>query len=763
MACSWNAARFGVVAFLVSISALCRVDASEAQQRFDVRGMITEADGNPLSGATVEVLDSYWSTISRPDGGFRLSLPSGTWQLRIAHIGYRADTLSVVVGENTPEFVRAALTLSPVELRGLTVESPVRRPLTRTVTTETVRQVPPLGEPDIFRALVLLPSVAQPNDLKGRIHLAGGASDETGIHLDDHPLQDPFHLLGLFGAFNVAALDRADVLVHHLPPNEGGRLSGVIDLETRRPEASAAGEAVLSLLTSGATVSQPDLPGGLDALVSGRVTYLDRVAPMFTDNFPRMGFHDGLIRLGRSSDGGWRTEVIGFTTRDRFQDDDITSVSDYEPFTWGESLAGVRLRRVVERWDLGARASFNRAFVHLDERPAGGTNHIDSQRDWISGGLSVGRIGRRWRMSGGVALDHRVNRQRWIARGLIDEIFSPSVPPEYDGRSEQTVVAGFWSGAINIVSWLTAEGGTRVSTMGNVTYVAPRASLSITPMESWRVEGAFNRRHQFDAQLEEPIEGSITAPLFLLPEPRTADVSALSAIWSPAGQPRSATNIQAQVFAKSYPDLPRLPPRTAGLGREEIGPDFPRFERHEGYAWGTAVSGSVTFAEGGLLQGSYSYQRVQEEFEGAFHPTAWDAPHTLALFASIPVWRGWNLNVVNHAHSGRATTPVVERVFEPDLRGAGSVHLLPRYIFGERNSVRVPSYNRLDLGTRKSWTARGAEWTLSLQVLNALNRENPVDYDFTEYFDSLQADGGAPRAGRGGLPVMPSIAVEVKW
>jgi hypothetical protein len=42
--------------------------------------------------------------------------------------------------------------------------------------------------------------VSQPNDLKGRIHLAGGSSDETGVRLDGHPLQDPFHLLGLFGA-----------------------------------------------------------------------------------------------------------------------------------------------------------------------------------------------------------------------------------------------------------------------------------------------------------------------------------------------------------------------------------------------------------------------------------------------------------------------------------------------------------------------------------------------------------------------------------
>jgi hypothetical protein len=163
------------------------------------------------------------------------------------------------------------------------------------------------------------------------------------------------------------------------------------------------------------------------------------------------------------------------------------------------------------------------------------------------------------------------------------------------------------------------------------------------------------------------------------------------------------------------------------------------------------------------VQGSYTFQRVREEYASGMYPTAWDAPHTLALFGSTPLGRKWTLNTVYHAHSGRATTPVLARIFEPDLRFPGSQDLLPRYIYGERNSIRVPPYHRLDLGARRAWQARGAEWVLSLQVLNVLFRENPVDYNWTQYFSNARSPSGERQAGRSGLPILPSIGLEVKW
>src|SRR5690606_11422152 len=185
--------------------------------------------------------------------------------------------------------------------------------------------------------------------------------------LDGHPLQDPFHLLGLVGAFNVAALERADVRIHHLPSSLDGRLSGVIDLTSRRPASEREVEGVVSVLTSGATVNEPAGPLGIDVLASGRITYVDRVAPLVAPDIPRLGFYEALLRLGRSW-GDARVEAIAFRSADRFVDAELDSLPGYEPLRWGESLVGVRLDWRAGGWSLAARGSVDRAFVYLDER-----------------------------------------------------------------------------------------------------------------------------------------------------------------------------------------------------------------------------------------------------------------------------------------------------------------------------------------------------------------------------------------------------------
>src|SRR5690606_880185 len=150
-----------------------------------LRGRVVDAAGNPLAGATVEVLGSYHSMLTRADGGFKLRLPPAREvHIRASRIGYTAQVIVLAVDDvAASDSLVIRLARVPVGWRGSWVEAPRAPPLANTVTRATVRQVPPLAEPDVFRGVVLLPGVSQPNDLKGRIPLAGGSSDETGVRL----------------------------------------------------------------------------------------------------------------------------------------------------------------------------------------------------------------------------------------------------------------------------------------------------------------------------------------------------------------------------------------------------------------------------------------------------------------------------------------------------------------------------------------------------------------------------------------------------
>lgn len=314
----------------------------------------------------------------------------------------------------------------------------------------------------------------------------------------------------------------------------------------------------------------------------------------------------------------------------------------YEPLTRGESLVGVRADRRGVPWSVSARASFNRAGIHVDERnldpPVGRANHVDSRRDWWSGAVGVAYAAHRWRLDVGAGVDRRVNRQAWTARGLIDEVFSPNTPAEYAGEESLTLFSLFGEGEAELGGGWSAALGARVWSAGGV-HVAPRARLGHRVSDPLALEVALNRRHQWDAQLEEPVEGSVTAPLFLLEEPRIADVAAFSARLEPDGLPGGARGtFHSRAFWKEYRERPVLPERPPGDGRPETaGPDFPVFDRIRGRGTGATLGGRLAFPGGTLVQGSYTFQRVFEQIGGREYPTAWDVPHTVVLFGSMPL------------------------------------------------------------------------------------------------------------------------------
>lgn len=752
----------------IAITANCGVAASPASAQVaasQVAGVVQDPDGNPLALVDVVVQGTEWRTETGDSGRWALTLPAGEWRLSFLRVGYRPSVWAGSVSEALRTSIIIVLEPEPVRLRGLSVKAEGAPALARTVTKSTVRHAPPLGEADVFRAVALLPGVTQPNDLKGRLHLAGGASDETGVTLDGHVLQDPFHLLGLMGAFNTAALGRANVLVHHVPTSVAGRAAGFIALSTREFTAEPATEAVASLLSVGATTWQPDGPLGLEVLASGRVTYLGSLLEAAgVDDVPWYGYHDAVVRLGRTGDR-WRTELVAFTTRDRIRDPELerrNDGTDYEPLHWGEHLIGATVERRSPGWGFTGRLSFNRAFTGVDNRPVRQTR-IDSERDWAAASVEVQRRSRSWSSLAGVGADLRRNDQTWEARGLIDELLAPNTPAFYSGRHDLLTVSPYGEATVRLGDGWVAAGGARLWIHNSGFHPAPRFRLSRLFSETAAIHLSVERRFQFDAQSEEPLEGNVSPPLFLLDQPRRVDAAAVIAEWDDLRMPWDGRGgFRADVFARRYPDRPVLPERAAGATREDIAAEFPNFRRIESRAYGASLSGRMEWRDAWVLEASYAYQRVREEYAaGEWSPTAWDAPHSFTGFVSAPGPWGIQTTAVLQLRSGAAVSPIETYTLAPWDRDAYS--LQPRYIRGARNSLRLPSYRRLDLGFRRSWRSSAADWTVFFQVLNLFWSDNPIGYDWAQYFGKLGSTSEEPPPGRSGLPVLPSFGVEVAW
>jgi hypothetical protein len=188
---------------------------------------------------------------------------------------------------------------------------------------------------------------------------------------------------------------------------------------------------------------------------------------------------------------------------------------------------------------------------------------------------------------------------------------------------------------------------------------------------------------------------------------------------------------------------------------------FPTFRRVLGRSFGVAIDGQLTRSDATAVQANYTFQRATERVGDVWSPTGFDTPHSLSVFASQQL--GWHLRLtgVFAAHSGVAITPPEARLLVPASDFGGG--FVSRYIIGARNSVRVPPFDRLDLGLRRTWNARGAEWSASFQALNVLYHRNQLDFDWFSYFCNQAARCRPEDTGRSGLPILPSIGLEVRW
>ncbi|NJN35067.1 MAG: TonB-dependent receptor plug domain-containing protein [Saprospiraceae bacterium] len=146
-----------------------------------------------------------------------------------------------------------------------------------TVPIEQIKRMPMvLGEADVFKTLQFLPGVKSGSEGTAGILVRGGSQDQNLVLLDGVPIYNPTHIGGLFSVFNADALRNVALTKGGFPARFGGRLSSVVEVETKdghKKEFHA--EAGIGLLLSKLTIEGPILRDKLSFMVSGRRTYLD--------------------------------------------------------------------------------------------------------------------------------------------------------------------------------------------------------------------------------------------------------------------------------------------------------------------------------------------------------------------------------------------------------------------------------------------------------------------------------------------------------
>ena len=249
--------RLGAV---LTLALLALASAADAQVWGEIRGRVTEADGDgPIPNANVTIEGTGFGTITSRDGVYSFSIPEGRYVVAISFIGYETLRDSVAVGKGATTVVDARLVEDIAELgEAQVVGRREVQPGLSVISPESIRNQP-LPINDAIRAVKVELGVNSSNELSNAFSVRGGSSDENQFFIDGCEVYRPLRTKqgeqeGL-GLVNGDLAESLTLYAGGFPVRYGGKLASVLDVRYLRPAGAPTATGYVSYLDAGARAS----------------------------------------------------------------------------------------------------------------------------------------------------------------------------------------------------------------------------------------------------------------------------------------------------------------------------------------------------------------------------------------------------------------------------------------------------------------------------------------------------------------------------
>jgi hypothetical protein len=571
----------------------------------------------------------------------------------------------------------------------------------------------------------------------------GGAPDQNLILLDNATVYNASHLMGFFSVFNNDVVKELELYKGDLPLKHGGRLSSLLDVQTKDEiPARFGGTGGIGLISSRLMLEGP-LGDKTSWMAAGRRSYADMFLPLAPEESMRdatIYFYDLNMKLTHRFSLRDMIELNGYYGNDRFG-------AEVGRFQYGNAAASLTWRHSFKE-NLNGRFSLN--FSNYDYGLAADMDNMTA--DWSSGIMSV---------MARADFEHRINDLWNLTYGLTGAAyrFSPGAVQiegrdDYDMPGSNALEYGIYiSNEQKLSERLTIRYGVRLSAFQNMgaarvyrfdeNYIAAD-STDYRRGEVYHTEIAPEPRLGFAFRLSETssLKGNYARNTqFIQLANNSASGSPLD-VWFPTGP-----NIKpqySQMFSLGY--FRNFSDNMFETSAEIYYRDMRNvidFREHASLLLNGKLDGEVRTGTGkaygmeimvrknkGRLNGFVNYTLSRSERTipgvngGKTYLAPYDKTHTFNIVLNFEVSRRITASLIWVYATGNPTTYPVGRFQIGD-------EVFP--IFSERNEYRRPDYHRLDLSltfvpnpdSRKR--IRG-EWNLSLY--NAYNKKNPWIINF---------------------------------
>jgi hypothetical protein len=744
-----------------------------AQER-RIGGQVTDRQtGEPVVEAVVYVKDAvYLQATTDTSGLYSLTLQEGTCTLVASLPGYFHKEATVRAGrDSVVNFALEMSTqLSEVEVSAHAADGNVSglQMGVEKLSAKEIKRVPALmGEVDVLKAIQLLPGVQTVSEGGSGFSVRGGSPDQNLILIDNTTVYNASHLLGFFSVFNNDVLSGVSLYKGDIPLKHGGRLSSLLDVQTKteRPE-HLQGTGGIGLISSRLMLESP-LGEKTSWMIGGRRSYADLFLKLSAEEALRKSsvyFYDLNAKVTRRLTDKDRLEVNGYYGTDQFG----TTMGE---FHYGNGAASLLWGHVFSE-NLYSRVSLNLASYDyglvskLDNAKASWKSGI---RDWTLRVDMNQPLGDLWNPGYGVS-------------GTLHS-FNPGIVTVegYEGVRTERRRAMEYSLYVSNEQKFTERFSVKYGVRGSVFMNVGRATvphydenMDITdsafygPGEIYRTYTAWEPRIGLVLKVADASSIKLNYAhnvQFIQLANNSASGSPLD-VWFSAGpniKPQHVDLYSAGYFHNLKDNLWEA---SVEVYRKNL-KNVIDFAEHADLLLNSNLDGQVRTGTGrawgmewmlrkntGALTGFLNYTLSRSERtipgvnQGKTYLAPYDKTHAVNLVTSYVLSPKWNLSATWVYATGNPTT-------YPSGRFEINGEYFP--IYSGRNEYRRPDYHRLDLSvsfiphprSRKRWRS---EWNLS--VFNAYGKKNPwmITYD-------QNADTGVPYAEMLYLfGVVPSIS-----
>ena len=725
-----------------------------------IHGSVHDAQtGESMVRVSVRVKEPDLRTQTDDNGNFDItSVPPGDYQLIVSCVGYRSFRKTVAIGANADLSLDVVLSPEAIEHKdtvdvhagAFDLESDAG-PTDFDLSGTEAKNLASVLADDPLRALQTAPGVAADDDFESRFSVHGAPYTQLGLYLDGILLHEPFHTVQGEGPSGSVAVFNGDMVADMSIETEGygaqfeDRTAGVIDVRTREGSTDgmhfrlSAGAPDIGLLAEGPFGKRHKASW----LLSVRKSYLQYfLKDLSTDaGSLAFGFFDTEARLNYQLSQSQTVSLLlidGTSELDRSSAKSILGLNAAEFARYHYTLA-----------NLGWRFTPNQSFVS-DTHVAFTRERYDNS-NIIPQPLGNGYYGEwsvksdaRWSWSNAAQLEFGAVAKPAHAEGFANYFTDDSSYVTTNWYRGDALYTGSYvqQAVTSLAGRISMELGGRWDrlTADQRSVLSPQASIAYTPWAGGKLSVARGRYAVFPEISSLYAENG--SPRL---EPALSD-QFTSAFEQRLGE-RARFRIQA--FRRDDRNLLFQPLMEARLiDGQIVGDNYqsPILNTLGGVTRGLSVFLQRRSANGwtGWVSYTYSESDMHDTLTGIRFPSDEEQRHTINGYLSYRLRPSVNLSAKLSWGSG---FPVP---------GFFRLENGTNYLAAERNQVRLPPYQRLDLRMNKSIAVRHGRMSLFVEVVNLLDNSN---YRFDSYNGYNPVTGQAYISLMKMFPILPTAGV----